>query len=113
MSASKQRGTAFESLIVPAYALAVPGTERRAANGAADRGDLNIPGETRFIAELKNCARFDLAGWYAEAARESVSAGTPAAVVIHKRKGKGQPLDQWVTCTVRDHLLIAHGWATE
>ena len=32
-----------------------------------------------------------------------------AGLVIHKRHGVGDPLDQWVTCTVRELIAILRG----
>ena len=31
------------------------------------------------------------------------------ALIIHKRHGKGQPGDQWVTCTLADLVALLNG----
>ena len=53
--------------------------------------------------EVKNQARLDLAGWWAQA--EYQANGKPAAV-IHKRVGKAQAEDWWVTMDVRTLLRL-------
>ncbi len=100
MSKQKQKGTAFETLVVSFMRDWWPGAERRAMQGALDKGDLLLPGEERFVCELKNVARMDLAGWAKEAEVEAINAGAKWGVVIHKRKGRGQPGDQWVTMSL-------------
>lgn len=104
MSASKARGTAFESLILKEFQLHYPGAERRAMQGQLDKGDLLLPGETRFIVEAKNVSRFNLAEWHKEALVEARNAGVPYGVVVHKARGKGQPGDQWVTMSLSTFL---------
>lgn len=104
MSASKQKGTSFESLILQEFKLHYPGAERRALQGNLDKGDLLLPGEDRFIVEAKNVSRFNLAGWHKEAQVEARNAGVPYGVVAHKARGKGQPGDQWVTMDLSTFL---------
>lgn len=106
MSKSKQKGTAFESLVLPAFRLVYPGAERRTLQGKLDKGDLNLPGERRYIVECKSVTRFNLAEWIKEAKVEAGNAGVPVGVVVHKRRGNAQPLDQWVTMTVADFLVL-------
>ena len=31
------------------------------------------------------------------------------ALIVHKRHGKGQPGDQWVTCTLADFVSLLNG----
>src|SRR5271169_4802551 len=92
---SKQRGTAFETLIVDWLKLnGFPYAERRALHGSKDLGDINIPGVTL---ELKNCKTMTLAAWLDEAKVEAANAGTEVYAVVHKRRGKGDPGEQYVT----------------
>jgi hypothetical protein len=96
MSKSRAKGTAAETAVVTylqqhgfEYA------ERRAMNGVNDRGDIaGIPG---VCLEVKNCARMDLAGWVDEARLEAGNAGVSVYAVVHKRRGKGDPGDWYVT----------------
>lgn len=53
--------------------------------------------------EVKNQARLDLSGWWEQA---TAQAGDRPAVVIHKRVGKGDPLQWWVTMDVQTLLRL-------
>ncbi|MFE2297967.1 hypothetical protein ACFXAW_07200 [Streptomyces sp. NPDC059445] len=96
MSASKQKGTAAETAIV--NFLRNSGflqAERRTLGGAHDRGDIaGIPG---VVIEAKNCARQELAAWVKEAELERDNDRASLGVVWHKRRGKGNPADWFVT----------------
>lgn len=104
MSANKAKGTAFESLLVPVFGAYVPDAIRHPLVGTADKGDLFLPGERRYVVEAKHHARMDLAGWAAEAEREARNAGVPHWLIVHKRVGKGRGEDQWVTTSL-GHML--------
>lgn len=96
MNRSKQRGTAAESAVVKwLQCNGYPDVERRTLSGVHDRGD--IAGLRSLVIEVKDCARMDLAGWLGEAERERQNAGASHAVVVHKRRGKGNPNDWYVT----------------
>lgn len=96
MSASKRKGTAAESAVVQyLQTMGFVQAERRSLNGAKDRGDIaGLPG---VVIEVKNCARQELAGWVAEAEVERDNDGASLGAVWHKRRGKGQPADWFVT----------------
>ena len=112
MSRSKQKGTAFETLIVNELQQHLgPEVCRRATTGAKDRGDVHglyIRG-LRTVAELKNHASMNLAGWVDEAELERGHDDAAVGLVIHKRRGKGHALDQYVTLPLRDLLTIITG----
>lgn len=113
---SKNRGTAFETLIV-AELQAQLGPEicRRTTSGAKDRGDihgLHIRG-LRTVAECKNHQTMSLAGWIDEAETERGNDDAAIGLVIHKRRGKGKALDQYVTMTLRDLMTIITGTRPE
>ena len=95
MSASKDKGTKFETAIVRYLnAEGFLGAERRALAGD-DCGDISgFPG---WVIEAKNCARTDLGAWVDEAEREQVNAGAEFGVVWHHRRGKASPADGFVT----------------
>jgi hypothetical protein len=90
MSASKRRGTAWESAVVEYLrSNGVPHAERRALGGAKDRGDLaGIPG---VVVECKSAARVELAAWLDEAETERDNDGADLGVVWFKRRGKASP----------------------
>lgn len=104
---AKSAGTRFESLIARALSEALDDDriERRARNGSQDRGDisgLRTYGR-RLVVEAKDYAgRFLIGEWLREAEIERGNDDAAAAVVIAKRRGYGDPLDQVVICTVRD-----------
>jgi hypothetical protein len=95
VSASKRRGTAWESAIVDYLrANGAPHAERRALNGAKDRGDIaGIPG---CVIEAKSAARVELAAWLDEAHAERDNDGADLGVVWFKRRGKTSPGDGFV-----------------
>jgi hypothetical protein len=96
VSRSKAKGTAAETAVVQyLQAAGFAQTERRALNGNLDRGDIaGIPG---VVIEVKNCARQELPAWVAEAELERDNDNATLGVVWHKRRGKGNPADWFVT----------------
>lgn len=112
-ASAKKAGTAFETLTAGylAEVLEDDRIERRAKTGAKDRGDIGgvrVHGQ-RLVLEVKNTSRINLAGWAAEAEIERGNDDALAGVTIHKRHGKGQPADQWVTMTLADFAAILAG----
>ncbi|MEU6582834.1 hypothetical protein [Nocardia sp. NPDC046763] len=112
-ASAKKAGTTFETAIARALAAALGDDriERRARTGAADRGDIagiRIHGQ-RVVIECKNVARMDLPGWTREAAVEAGNDDALVGLVVHKRHGVGDPLDQWVSCTVRELVALITG----
>ena len=110
---AKTIGATYERSIADylANTLADDRIDRRVTNGVKDRGDiggLRIHGR-RLVAEIKNCARLDLAGWTAQAHIEAGNDDALAGVVIHKRTGKTDPGRQWVTMTVDDLCALIDG----
>jgi hypothetical protein len=92
MSASRKKGTAWESAIVTYLrGNGVPHAERRALAGTLDRGDIaGIPG---VVIEAKSAARLDLAGWLAEAECERANDHATHGIVWAKRTGRTSPAD--------------------
>lgn len=117
---ARDAGTRHESDIAACLAHHVDfRIERRARNGAKDRGDISgvylspALGGHGVVIEAKNTARVDLAGWAAQAETERGNADAIAAVTIHKRYRNATPEDQWVTCTVRDLIALITGQRPE
>ena len=111
---AKDAGARFESSVAAYLNVHVDDRiERRRLSGGRDRGDISGLRHmgARVVVEVKNTARIDLAGWAAEAELERRNDDANAALIIHKRHGKGQPGDQWVTCTLAD--LSPYSMATE
>jgi hypothetical protein len=112
VSASKAKGTAWESSIVTYLKEwgGWPHIERRTLSGAKDRGDIaGLPG---VVIEAKNAARIDLAGWQDEATRETANASAAVGVVWFKRRGKTSPGKGYVLMTGDQFvdLLKSAGW---
>ncbi len=91
-----------------------PQAERRALNGAKDRGD--IAGVPSVVIEAKSAARVELAAWVDEAEVERRNDhGAPVAAVWHKRRGKTSPGAAFVTMTGAQfvNLLRTAGYLPE
>lgn len=90
MSATRRRGTTWESTIVDYLRThGAPHAERRALNGAKDRGDIaGLPG---VVIEAKAAARAELAAWLDEAEVERRNDRADIGLVWFKRRGKGSP----------------------
>lgn len=74
----------------------------RAARGGYQSGEDIITNFPCSI-EVKNQARLDLAGWWGQAVSQ---AGDKPPVVVHKRVGKGQAEDWWVTMDLATLLRL-------
>jgi hypothetical protein len=110
---ARTAGTRFETSIVSALATALDDDriERRTRNGAKDRGDISgirLHGQ-RVVIECKDCATLSLPAWTREAHIEAGNDDALVGVVISKRHGVADPMQQWVTCTVADLVAILTG----
>jgi hypothetical protein len=82
--------------------------DRRVKTGAKDKGDLanvRVAGH-RLVVECKSHARITLSQWIAEAAQEAINDEALMGVVVVKRKGYGQPKDQYVVMTQENLLKL-------
>jgi hypothetical protein len=108
-ASAKKAGATFERQIADCFAENVDDRiDRAVKTGALDKGDiagLRFHGK-KVALELKNEATVKLAGWAKEAEVERVNLGAIAGITIHKRHGKADPLDQWVTMTMRDFIAL-------
>lgn len=115
-TSARQAGARFERLIADALAQHVDDRiDRRVKTGNKDRGDIGgirLHGQ-RVVAECKDTSRINLAGWAKEADDERGNDDALAGVVIHKRVGKGDPLEQWVTMDLRNFIAILLGHRIE
>lgn len=111
MSANKAKGTRLERQAADYLAeqLDDDRIDRMPLHGKGDRGDIagvrTVLGE-KVTVECKNHNRLELAQWVKEAETERGNADAHAAIVIHKRRGKGDPGDQYVTMTLRDLAVL-------
>jgi len=74
----------------------------RAARGGYQSG-ADIVGDFPMVIEVKNQAKLDLAGWWTQA---EYQANGKLPVVIHKRVGKSDPAEWWVTMDVQTLLRL-------
>lgn len=108
----RQKGSSMERLVADFFkAHGFPFADRRVKTGAKDTGDIggvHVNGE-RLAIEVKNTAKLSLGTWAGEAEVERVNDNALAGVIVHKRHGKGQAKDQWVTLTLTDFVAILTG----
>lgn len=95
MSKSKQKGTAFEREIVDYLRTWFPYAERAPLTGNKDRGD--ISGTPGIVWECKNHRAMNLAEWVDQAQTEMANADAEIGIVVHKRRGRGNPGSQYAT----------------
>lgn len=112
MSASRDKGTAWETAIVNYLReQGAPHAERRALTGNKDRGDITgIPG---LVVEAKICRQAEWGEWVNEATKEAtnVGPGTIGVVWAHRPR-KAHPADGYVVMTGATlvELLTAAGY---
>lgn len=110
-NSAKQAGARFERVIADCLRDYVSEfIDRRVKTGAADKGDLsNLRTQQghRVVAELKDYGgRFEVGSWLKEVETERVNDDARVGVVIAKRRGHADPLDQVVIMTVRDYIAL-------
>jgi len=110
---AKKAGTQFETSIVNYWSIYWDArVERRARNGAKDRGDISGLRHMgiRIIAECKNYGgRYDIGTWLSEADVERGNDDAGCGLVVAKRRGTTDPGDQVVIMTVRDLTALISG----
>ena len=115
-ASAKKAGTTFERQVADYLAQHVDDRiDRRAKTGSKDRGDIagvRIWGQ-RLVLECKNPPRLNLAGWMNQAETERGNDDALAGLIIHKRHGKANPADQWVTTTLRELAAMLNGYREE
>jgi len=97
---NKAKGSAAERAAADYLNLRGVEAERIPAGATLDRGDLWVPDKNWPAIQVKNHARLDLAGWIDDVTEQAHNAGRYAGVVIHKRRGKGNPGNWYVTLTL-------------
>jgi hypothetical protein len=111
---AKAAGAKFERLIADGLATALEDTriDRKVKSGAQDKGDIaNVRhGEHRIAIEAKDRGgQFYAAEWVAEAEAERINDGALVGIVIAKRKGKTDPMEQWCLMTVGEFVALLRG----
>lgn len=96
----KQKGSAYERVIVTYLTLQGFNVERTRAGWSDDRGDvhgISHPVLGNFTIECKNHKSLDLAGWLGELERERVANGGGLGAVVHKRPRVTDSEQQYAT----------------
>lgn len=110
---AKAAGSHFEKIVAEFLAAALDDDriERRARNGAKDRGDIGgvrAHGQ-RVVIEAKNCTKQALPQWINEAHVEAGNDDALVGVVVAKRHGVGDPARQWVHMELGDFVKLITG----
>lgn len=86
--------------------------ERRVMGGVNDRGDISnvrtMQGG-RVVIECKNVGSMSLGAWVTEAEIERGNDDAQIGVVVHKRRGVGDPGQQFVTMTLATFADLIDG----
>lgn len=114
MSTQRTKGTKLERAVADYLAgcLKDDRIDRMPLRGGKDRGDIagvRTPLGDRVTIECKNVSRLNLAGWVDESVVEAGNADAAVAVVVHKRRGKGDAGEQYVTMRLRDLVVLLGG----
>ena len=110
-NSAKQAGARFERVVADSLKKHVSEfIDRKVRTGARDTGDLSnlrTPQGQKVVAELKDYGgRYEVGSWLKEAETERINDGAQVGIVIAKRRGFSDPLDQTVLMTVRDYIAL-------
>jgi len=113
-ASAKSAGARFERIIADTLAAYVDDRiDRRVKTGAADKGDIGgirTAAGQRVVVECKDYGgRYDVGTWLREAETERSNDGAEVGLVIAKRRGMTDGLDQVVLMTVRDLVALVDG----
>ena len=113
-ASAKAAGARFERVIADCLAEHVDDrVDRRVKTGAADKGDiggLRTEWGKRVVVEVKDhSGRYEVGPWLGEAERERIADNAEVGVVIAKRRGISDPLQQTVLMTVSDFVALLTG----
>lgn len=112
-TSARKAGTAFERAVADYLAQHLDDRiDRRVKTGNKDKGDIaNVRTHTgaRVVIECKNTSRMTLSQWISEAHAEAANDSALIGLVVHKRHGKAQAADQWVTMTLADLTRLLGG----
>lgn len=105
MSKSKAKGTAFETFIVNYLRDYYPNVERRTLGGQYDKGDISGT-DNELVWECKDHKTLKLSEWLKEADTERQNAGASYGIVVAKRKGCGDPGQQYALLPLKELLSL-------
>jgi hypothetical protein len=112
---AKAAGARFERLIADGLSTALEDTriDRKVKTGSRDRGDIaNVFDQrgNRLVIECKDRGgQFYAAEWVGEAEAERINDGALAGIVVAKRKGVTDPMQQYVVMTLGELVALLRG----
>ena len=100
MNKSKRKGTLAESAVVDYLRRTFSMAERRALQGANDRGD--VSGIPKVVIEIKNHASYKLPEWIRETKAEQLNDQAEIGILVIKPNGVGvsNVQDWWAVVTL-------------
>ena len=111
-ASAKKAGTTFERQVADYLAQHFDDrNDIRTKTGSKYRVDITVVlnwGQ-RLVLECKNTTRLALADWMKQAEIERGNDDALAGLIIHKRHGKANPADQWVTTTLKELTALLNG----
>jgi len=110
-ASAKAAGAKFERLIADGLAEALQDTriDRKVKTGSKDKGDIaNVRHNNhKIVIECKDRGgQFYASEWVAEAEAERINDEALAGIVIAKRRGVTDPMQQWVVMTVAELVAL-------
>lgn len=113
-ASAKQAGARMERIVADCLAQHVDDrVDRRVKTGAADKGDiggLRTTNGKRVVVEVKDhSGRYEVGPWLGEAEQERINDNAEVGLVIAKRRGISDPLQQAVFMTVSDLVALLTG----
>lgn len=116
-TSARKAGSDFERKIADALAAHVDDRiDRRVKTGAADKGDIGgvrTHRGKRVVLELKNYGgRYNVGPWIDEAEKERMNDGADVGIVVAKRRGTTDPLQQVAFMSVADLIALLTGERT-
>lgn len=115
-ASAKAAGSRFERQVADYLAENVDDRiDRKVKTGSRDEGDiggLRHMGQ-KVCVEVKNTSRINLGVWANEVELQRGHYDAGAGLIVHKRHGKGQPGEQWVTMTLDDFIALLTGQPKE
>lgn len=111
---AKAAGARFERMVADGLAQALEDTriDRKVKTGSKDKGDIaNVRiSDQKVVIECKDRGgQFFAAEWVTEAEIERINDEALAGIVIAKRKGVTDPMQQYVVCTVSELVALIRG----
>lgn len=80
--------------------------DRIPAGATLDTGDIFTYDKTWPVIQVKNHKALQLGVWITEAQQQATNARRATSIVVHKRKGKSDPSEWYVTTTLQDFVNL-------